>query len=247
MESPLWIAVFYFGEFVRDDQGKWNWKRGDNHVVDGLEIVTEISYKELYGKLLDLCNVDSSLHELEMRFLLPGDAMFAEPIQITLDKHEILPENYVRLQANDDNEVDKNVDDYQDGIDKMQMIRMLKVQLKILRILPSSYSSGPKVWTFEEIPHIAHLFFAQMQKMRLPKMCSWNSHLTPKSRDIAEVLDDPHLCVRCTLNASPEEMEEEHVRLFVFGLRRKDPFLDAYLHENGADGAVVDEEPNDIF
>ncbi|KAL2493639.1 hypothetical protein Fot_37396 [Forsythia ovata] len=85
MESPLWIVVFYFGEFVRDDQGKWNWKRGDSHVVDGLEIVTEISYKELYRKLLDLCNVDSSLHELEMRFLLP--AMFVEPIQITLDKH----------------------------------------------------------------------------------------------------------------------------------------------------------------
>ncbi|KAL2480729.1 Uncharacterized protein Adt_33695 [Abeliophyllum distichum] len=87
MELPLWIAVFYFGEFVRDDQEKWNWKRDDSYVVDGLEIVTEISYKELYGKLLDLCNVDSSSHELEMRFLLPGDAMFAEPIQITLDKH----------------------------------------------------------------------------------------------------------------------------------------------------------------
>ncbi|KAL2545063.1 uncharacterized protein Fot_14296 [Forsythia ovata] len=173
MESPLWITVFYFCEFVRDDQGKWNWKRGDSHVVDGLEIVTEISYKELYGKLLDLCNGDSSLHEWEMRFLIPGDAMFMEPIQITLDKHvhwyvglnkqgqprpicitrvskgpalvnhktdvvepgeldreietetlsfnnvqsqgndywqdlEILPENDVRLQANDDNEVDEN-------------------------------------------------------------------------------------------------------------------------------------------
>ncbi|KAL2538495.1 hypothetical protein Fot_19886 [Forsythia ovata] len=87
MESPLWIAIFYFGEFVRDDQGKWNWKRSDSHVLDGLEIVAEISYKELYGKLLDLCNVDYSLHELEMRFLLLGDTMFAEPIHITLDKH----------------------------------------------------------------------------------------------------------------------------------------------------------------
>ncbi|KAL2508622.1 Uncharacterized protein Fot_32269 [Forsythia ovata] len=87
MKSPLWIAVFYFGEFVSDDQGKWNWKRGDSHVLDGLEIVTEISYKELYSKLLDLCNVDYSLHELVMRFLLPSDAMFLEPIHITLDKH----------------------------------------------------------------------------------------------------------------------------------------------------------------
>ncbi|KAL2508382.1 hypothetical protein Fot_32029 [Forsythia ovata] len=30
---------------------------------------------------------------------------------------EILLENNVRLQANDDNELDKNVDDYQDGMD----------------------------------------------------------------------------------------------------------------------------------
>ncbi|KAL2515083.1 hypothetical protein Fot_29054 [Forsythia ovata] len=136
----------------------------------------------MYGKLLDLCNVDSSLHELEMRFLLPSDTMFAEPIQITLDKHvhwyvgltkqghhlpicvtrvskgrtlvndktdavelgelkreiemktlsfnnvqlqgndywqdlEILPENNARLQANDVNEVDENIDDYQYGMD----------------------------------------------------------------------------------------------------------------------------------
>ncbi|KAL2551991.1 DNA-directed DNA polymerase [Forsythia ovata] len=77
MDSPLWIAVFYFSEFVRDGKGKWNWKRGDNNVVDGLEIVTEISYKELYGKLLDMCNINS----LELKFLLPGNALFAEPIQ----------------------------------------------------------------------------------------------------------------------------------------------------------------------
>ncbi|KAL2501851.1 hypothetical protein Fot_35699 [Forsythia ovata] len=78
-------------------------------------------------------------------------------------------------------------------------------------------------------------------------MCSWNSRLTPKSRDIAEVLDDPQLRIRCTLHASPDEREEEHVRLFVFGPRREDPILDAYLHEDGADGAAGDEEPNDKF
>ncbi|KAL2529465.1 hypothetical protein Fot_22066 [Forsythia ovata] len=60
--------------------------RGDSHVVDLLKISIEILYKELCGKLLDMCNADSSLHELEMRFLLPSDALFAEPIQITLDK-----------------------------------------------------------------------------------------------------------------------------------------------------------------
>ncbi|KAL2545245.1 hypothetical protein Fot_14478 [Forsythia ovata] len=210
MESPLWIAVFYFGEFIRDNQGKWNWKRGDSHIVDGLEIVTEISYKELYGKLLDLCNIDSPLHELEMMFLLLGDAIFAEPIQNTLDKHvhwyvglnkqgqpcpicitrvskgpslvndktiaiepgelehkiktetlsfnnvqsqgndywqdlEILPENNVRLQANDDNEVDENVDDYRDGMDINADDQNVESPAGNSKNTASSYSSGPEV------------------------------------------------------------------------------------------------------
>ncbi|KAL2488524.1 uncharacterized protein Fot_41816 [Forsythia ovata] len=41
-----------------DDQGKWNWKRGNSHVVDGLEIVTEISYKELYDRS---CSTDDQI------------------------------------------------------------------------------------------------------------------------------------------------------------------------------------------
>ncbi|KAL2545591.1 Uncharacterized protein Fot_14824 [Forsythia ovata] len=198
-------------EFVRDDQEKWNWKRGDSHVVDGLEIVTEISYKELYGKLLDLCNVDSSLHKLEMRFLLPGDAMFAEPIQITLDKHvhwyvgltkqgqphpicvtrvskgptlvndktdavkpgelehkietetlsfnniqsqgndywqdlEILLENDVRLQANDDNKVDENVDDYRDGMNINAYDQNVESPAGNSKNTVSNYSSGPELY-----------------------------------------------------------------------------------------------------
>ncbi|KAL2495314.1 hypothetical protein Fot_39071 [Forsythia ovata] len=67
------------------------------------------------------------------------------------------------------------------------------------------------------------------------------------TKDIAEVFDDPQLRVRCTLNASPEEREEEYVRLFVSGPRREDTILDAYLHEDRADGASGDEEPDDIF
>ncbi|KAL2508623.1 hypothetical protein Fot_32270 [Forsythia ovata] len=78
-------------------------------------------------------------------------------------------------------------------------------------------------------------------------MCSWHSRLTPESRDIAEVLDDLQLCVRCTLHSSPDERNEEYVRLFVYCSRREDPILDAYLHEDGADGAAGDEEPDDIF
>ncbi|KAL2559513.1 hypothetical protein Fot_04252 [Forsythia ovata] len=74
-----------------------------------------------------------------------------------------------------------------------------------------------------------------------------NSHLTSESRDIVEVLDDPQLRVRCTLHASLEEREEEYVRLFVPGPRKEDPILDAYLHEDGDDGANGDEELADIF
>ncbi|KAL2486322.1 Uncharacterized protein Adt_31078 [Abeliophyllum distichum] len=95
-----------------------------------------------------------------------------------------------------------------------------------------------QLWAFEAIPRIAHLFRAQMQERRLPKMCSWNSRLTPESRDIAEVLDDPQLHVYCTLHASPDEREEEYVRLFVSGPRREDPILNAYLYEDSADDAA---------
>ncbi|KAL2514899.1 hypothetical protein Fot_28870 [Forsythia ovata] len=70
-----------------DDQGKWNWKWCDSQLMDGLQISVKISYKDVYGKVLELCNVHSSLHGLEMRFFVPGDALFAESIQITLDKH----------------------------------------------------------------------------------------------------------------------------------------------------------------
>ncbi|KAL2542525.1 Ubiquitin-like protease domain-containing protein [Abeliophyllum distichum] len=103
------------------------------------------------------------------------------------------------------------------------------------------------VWAFETIPRIAYLFRAQLQERRLPRMCSWNLRLTPESRDIAEVLDGPQLRIHCTLHASPDESEEEYVRLFVSGPRREDPILDAYLHEDVADGAVGEEQPDDIF
>ncbi|KAL2520001.1 Uncharacterized protein Fot_23924 [Forsythia ovata] len=55
------------------------------------------------------------------------------------------------------------------------------------------------------------------------------------------------LHVWCTLHTSPEERKEEYVRLFVSGPRREDPILDAYLHKDGADGAVGYEKPDDIF
>ncbi|KAL2520527.1 uncharacterized protein Fot_24450 [Forsythia ovata] len=143
---------------------------------------------------------------------------------------EIHLENDVRLQANDDNEVDEHVVDYWDGMDISADDQNVESLAGNSKNTTSSYSSGPEVWAFEAILCTAHLFRAQIQKKkRLPRMCLWNSRLTPESRDIAEVLDDPQLRVRCTLHASPKRGKEEYVRLFV----------------SGADGAVGDEE--DIF
>ncbi|KAL2530075.1 hypothetical protein Fot_22676 [Forsythia ovata] len=155
---------------------------------------------------------------------------------------EIPPENDVRLQANDDNEVSENVDDYWDGMDINVDDQNVESPARNSKNTASSYSSRP-----EAIPRIAHLFRAQKQEMRLPRMCSWNSRLTPESRDIVEVLDDPHLRIRCTLHASPDERVEEYVRLFISDPTREDPILDAYLHEDGVDGAAGDEELDDIF
>ncbi|KAL2515580.1 hypothetical protein Fot_29551 [Forsythia ovata] len=145
-----------------------------------------------------------------MRFLLPGDAIFAEPILITLDKHvhwyvgltkqsqhrsicvtcvnkgpvlfndktdavelgelereietetlsfnnvqsqgndywqdsEILLENDVRLQANDDNEVDENLDDYRNGMDINADDHNVESPAGNSKNTSSSYSSGPEV------------------------------------------------------------------------------------------------------
>ncbi|KAL2501270.1 hypothetical protein Fot_35118 [Forsythia ovata] len=145
-----------------------------------------------------------------MTFLLLGEAMFAEQIQITLDKHvhwyvglnkqgqprlicvtyvskdlalvndktnavelgklereietetlsfnnvqsqgndywqdlEILPKKDVRLQANDDSEVDENVDDYRDGMDINAVNQNVKSPDVNSKNTTSSYSSGPEV------------------------------------------------------------------------------------------------------
>ncbi|KAL2545458.1 hypothetical protein Fot_14691 [Forsythia ovata] len=48
------------------------------------------------------------------------------------------------------------------------------------------------------------------------------------------------------MHVSPEEKEQEYVKLFILGSRREDPILDVHLHEDGGDEAVGDEEPDDI-
>ncbi|KAL2545543.1 Uncharacterized protein Fot_14776 [Forsythia ovata] len=273
-------------EFVRDDQEKWNWKRGDSHVVDGLEIVTEISYKELYVKLLDLCNVDSSLHKLEMRFLLPGDAMFAEPIQITLDKHvhwyvgltkqgqphpiyvtrvskgpslvndktnavepgelehkietetllfnniqsqgndywqdlEILLENDVRLQANDDNKVDENVDDYRDGMNINAYDQNVESPAGNSKITVSNYSSGPEVvednqFTDEQLLYIRTLIVLppvvkrQTGRKRISRIASARE-FPKRHKCVGGIVEDaslPHLASPTASGSRPTVLQE---------------------------------------
>ncbi|KAL2521329.1 Uncharacterized protein Fot_25252 [Forsythia ovata] len=233
MESPLWIAVFYFGEFVRDDEGKWNWKRGDSHVMDGLEIVTEISYKELYGPALVNDKTDT-VESSELEREIETETLSFNNVQSQENDYwqdlEILPENDVRLQANDDNEVDENVDDYRDVIDINADDQNVESPAGNSKNTASSYSSGPEVVEDNQ--------FTNEQLLALS---------SPITTDIAKVLDDPQLYVRCTLHSSPEEKEKEYVKLFVSGPRREDPIADAYLHEDRADGAAGDEEPDDIF
>ncbi|KAL2520726.1 hypothetical protein Fot_24649 [Forsythia ovata] len=83
--------------------------------------------------------------------------------------------------------------------------------------------------------------------MRLLRICSWNSCLTTESRDIVEVLDDPHLCIRCTFHASLDESEQEYVRLFISDLRKEEPILNAHLHVDKKNRTVRDEEPVDVL
>ncbi|KAL2558659.1 Uncharacterized protein Fot_03398 [Forsythia ovata] len=56
---------------------------------------------------------------------------------------EILPENDVRLQANNNNEVDKNVDDYRDGIYINADDQNVESPARNSKNTTNSYSSGP--------------------------------------------------------------------------------------------------------
>ncbi|KAL2545258.1 hypothetical protein Fot_14491 [Forsythia ovata] len=58
---------------------------------------------------------------------------------------EILPENDVRLQANDDNELDENVDDYRDGKDINTDDQNVESLAGNSKNTASSYYSRPKV------------------------------------------------------------------------------------------------------
>ncbi|KAL2552862.1 Uncharacterized protein Fot_06481 [Forsythia ovata] len=184
---------------------------------------------------------------------------------------EILPENNVRLQANDDNEVVENVDDYRDGMDINADDQNIKSPARNSKTTDCNYSSGPEVSSRSTLLKIDAIYdalddehkklfinscFGKLYNVRSmqisPKLIHnllirRNSRLTPELRDIAKVLDDSQLRVRCILYASPDEREEEYVKLFVSGPTREDLILDAYLHEDRADGAARDEKLDDIF
>ncbi|KAL2538034.1 hypothetical protein Fot_19425 [Forsythia ovata] len=66
---------------------------------------------------------------------------------------ETLPKNDVRLQANDDNEVDENVDDYWDGMDINADDQNVESPVGNSKNTASSYSFGPEEKVRDVKPH----------------------------------------------------------------------------------------------
>ncbi|KAL2559549.1 protein of unknown function-containing protein [Forsythia ovata] len=80
---------------------------------------------------------------------------------ITISKTwKYFQKNYVRLQANDDNEVDENVDDYQDGMDINANDQNVKSPAGNSKNTSSSYSSGPEVSSRSTQPKIDAVYDA---------------------------------------------------------------------------------------
>ncbi|KAL2524604.1 Uncharacterized protein Adt_09658 [Abeliophyllum distichum] len=82
------LAICYFGEFEKNDQGQWTWKQnGDNgESVAVLHVSASTSYTKLYHDIGNLLIFDSSEYEMEFGFLFPSNTHFSvPPIKITSD------------------------------------------------------------------------------------------------------------------------------------------------------------------
>ncbi|KAL2546463.1 hypothetical protein Fot_15696 [Forsythia ovata] len=82
------LAICYFGEFKKNDQGQWTWKwNGDNgESVAALVVSENTSYTELYNEIGNLLIFDSSEYEMEFGFLFPNNTNFpVPPVKITSD------------------------------------------------------------------------------------------------------------------------------------------------------------------
>ncbi|KAL2537632.1 uncharacterized protein Fot_19023 [Forsythia ovata] len=82
------LAICYFGEFKKNDQGQWTWKwNGDNgKSVAALVVAENTSYTELYHEIGNLLIFYSSEYEMEFGFLFPNNTHFSvPPVKITSD------------------------------------------------------------------------------------------------------------------------------------------------------------------
>ncbi|KAL2472627.1 hypothetical protein Fot_48363 [Forsythia ovata] len=80
-EDMALLAICYFGEFKKNDQGQWTWKwNGDNgESVAALVVSENTSYTELYNEIGNLLIFDSSEYEMEFGFLFPNNTNFPVP------------------------------------------------------------------------------------------------------------------------------------------------------------------------
>ncbi|KAL2468536.1 uncharacterized protein Fot_50112 [Forsythia ovata] len=82
------LAICYFGEFEKNNQGQWTWKwNGDNgESVAALLVSANTSYTKLYHDIENLIIFDSSEYDMEFGFLFPTNTHFSvPPVKITSD------------------------------------------------------------------------------------------------------------------------------------------------------------------
>ncbi|KAL2496149.1 hypothetical protein Fot_39906 [Forsythia ovata] len=136
MESPLWIVVFYFDELLGMIRESGIGNRVIVMLWMNLKLLLRFHIKSCLnkqGQPRSICVIRVSkgpalvndktdaveLGELERE--INTETLSFNNVQSQENDYwqdlEILLENDVRLQANDDNEVDENIDDYRDGMD----------------------------------------------------------------------------------------------------------------------------------
>lgn len=83
MSSEFRLVISYFGEFKKNEQDGWSWSGKE---TKSLVVSRIISYTELYDRVRELLIVDTTLYNMEMRFVVPGMTHVpVAPVKITID------------------------------------------------------------------------------------------------------------------------------------------------------------------
>ncbi|XP_022889693.1 DEAD-box ATP-dependent RNA helicase 56-like [Olea europaea var. sylvestris] len=83
MSSEFRLVISYFGEFKKNEQDGWSWSGKE---TKSLVVSRIISYTELYDRVRELLIVDTTLYNMEMRFVVPGMTHVpVAPVKITTD------------------------------------------------------------------------------------------------------------------------------------------------------------------